>query len=648
MVTIKHWCEWNKDREHSTRTIIIYGAGINAQFCLNADIVPACFCDVRAEQIRSIAHQERAIPVISPGQLKEMAAQEDLDILLSITNTHQEAAAEYLQALLINIPTSAVVYAYLDANHPNRIANFKMGNKIVFDSGRYYRSMRDQSPYKEMLREGYYERKTLTEEDYQEIRRSPPVLFQEGRPLYGDMTSQHVNYREGRRVTVGQPSSPKGRIHLFGDSVLRGAYRQDRYTIASQLQARMTEGGLSYSVRNHGMDSMALPAIFYLLKKASLQQGDVIVLCKQIYANPDETTFYLQYFGEVASYCRQKGCQVIYCDLPTIWDRCHKSQWEEHIVSKTFFQHNLKINRRARSMVYGAAQRNQIPVIPINALFYDSHELLCYDYTHYTDQGCAILADQLYHTLIAFLCETQPDKEHTRKLETEALINIVEWVAHGCHDYVASVKKRFPQPPSGEAGAIVMNCNPFTKGHQYLIEYAAAQVERLYIFVVQEDQSEFTFEERLFLVQENTSHLDNVEVLESGKFIISSFTFPGYFSEEKAIIQDKPDSQLDLLLFALKIAPALQIKKRFVGEEPYCNTTRHYNQEMKQILPTYGIEVVEVERFGLEDDDYISASRVRELLTQENEEEARRYLPPATISFLERRRQSPAERGTVC
>ena len=39
-------------------------------------------------------------------------------------------------------------------------------------------------------------------------------------------------------------------------------------------------------------------------------------------------------------------------------------------------------------------------------------------------------------------------------------------------------------PGSGTVGAIVMNCNPFTMGHRYLIETAASQVDRLYVFVL--------------------------------------------------------------------------------------------------------------------------------------------------------------------
>ncbi|MBQ9442198.1 MAG: [Selenomonadaceae bacterium] len=77
-----------------------------------------------------------------------------------------------------------------------------------------------------------------------------------------------------------------------------------------------------------------------------------------------------------------------------------------------------------------------------------------------------------------------------------------------------------------------MNCNPFTLGHEYLIEYASKKVKKLYIFVVEEDKSEFKFADRFELVKRGVKKFSNVEVLPSGKFIISQQTFSGYFNKE--------------------------------------------------------------------------------------------------------------------
>ena len=157
-----------------------------------------------------------------------------------------------------------------------------------------------------------------------------------------------------------------------------------------------------------------------------------------------------------------------------------------------------------------------------------------------------------------------------------------------------------------------MNCNPFTFGHQYLVEYAAAKVAWLYIFVVEEDRSEFPFADRIELVKQGVKHLPNVEVLPSGKFIISQQTFSGYFN--KAELQDvQVDSSEDVEIFGKEIAPTLGITIRFAGEEPKDNVTRQYNETMKKILPLYGVDFCEIPRktFG---DKAISTEKLRETL----------------------------------
>lgn len=181
-------------------------------------------------------------------------------------------------------------------------------------------------------------------------------------------------------------------------------------------------------------------------------------------------------------------------------------------------------------------------------------------------------------------------------------------------------------------GAIVMNCNPFTLGHQYLVEYASKMVDYLYIFVVEEDKSYFKFEDRIKLVQLGTAHLNNVKVLPSGKFIISSNTFSEYF--DKANLKETIiDTSLDVTIFAEQIAPVLDISVRFVGEEPLDPITSQYNMSMKEILPRYGIELREIPRkeFG---EGVISASRVRKCLEESKWDEIEKLVPKTTYDFL--------------
>lgn len=181
-------------------------------------------------------------------------------------------------------------------------------------------------------------------------------------------------------------------------------------------------------------------------------------------------------------------------------------------------------------------------------------------------------------------------------------------------------------------GSIVMNCNPFTLGHRYLIEYAAAQVDWLYIFVVEEDKSFFKFEDRIKLVKAGTEHLKNVKVLPSGQFIISAITFSEYF--DKAELKGTAiDTSLDVETFGAQIAPCLDISVKFVGEEPLDPITAQYNQSMKEILPKYGVELREIPRKEI-NGEVISASRVRKCLEDNNWDEIEKLVPRTTYSFL--------------
>ncbi|MBE0497044.1 MAG: [citrate (pro-3S)-lyase] ligase [Campylobacterales bacterium] len=186
-------------------------------------------------------------------------------------------------------------------------------------------------------------------------------------------------------------------------------------------------------------------------------------------------------------------------------------------------------------------------------------------------------------------------------------------------------------------GSIVMNANPFTLGHQYLVTEAAKRSSWLHLFVVKEDASAFAFKDRIALIRQGVAHLSNVTVHEGSDYIISKATFPTYFIKDKGRI-DALYAMLDLSIFKHHLAPILGITHRFVGTEPYCKLTNHYNQTMKVLLEKEEedappIHVVEIERMTFEH-QAISASRVRRLLAQKNYEELSRIVPHTTLEFL--------------
>lgn len=187
--------------------------------------------------------------------------------------------------------------------------------------------------------------------------------------------------------------------------------------------------------------------------------------------------------------------------------------------------------------------------------------------------------------------------------------------------------------PGGKSGAIVMNCNPFTLGHLYLIETAATQCDHLFILVVREDRSEFSFDDRLRLVCQGCGHIGNVSVHSGGEYVISDATFPTYFLKtmEDAVYTQ---TALDIDVFAGQIAPSLNISARFAGEEPLDPVTHAYNDAMQRILPDRGVEVHIIPRKIGADGQPISASRVRQLLHEGRTAEVRLFVPDSTYEYL--------------
>ena len=184
---------------------------------------------------------------------------------------------------------------------------------------------------------------------------------------------------------------------------------------------------------------------------------------------------------------------------------------------------------------------------------------------------------------------------------------------------------------SGVTGAIVVNANPFTYGHRYLIETSAAKVDQLFVFVVENDASRFPFKDRFHLVKLGTADLPNVTVLRSTEFIISNATFPSYFLKETALA-DRQHALLDSLIFKKYFIPWFGITKRFLGEEPMDQSTSIYNETLLSVLPPE-CEVIIIPR-KKHDEHYISASTVRRALDSGDFDLIREMVPKGTYDYL--------------
>jgi len=418
--------------------------------------------------------------------------------------------------------------------------------------------------------------------DYvQKIGKIPQVVKIDERYCHEDCREEFVNVVNGERITTDSPNVYSKTIHVYGRCGVFGYAVEDNETIPSQLQRILMEKKYNYiQVKNHGLwggeDYMIDQNFFYDLQNYS--EGDVVI-------------FYRYHFEKyVMDELEKFG--LYYKDLTNEWHSFPESKW----------------------------------------CFYDKPG-------HMNATGYKNIAEIIARDLIKTNMEIRPVEQGIINPKYISLYNkfIDEKKDNGIQNdinkYLSDIKTLNKSANGKYNGAIVMNCNPFTWGHKYLIEVASKEVDYLYIFVVQEDKSFFSFEDRLKMVREGTREVHNAIVVPSGKYIISAFTFPEYFMKEYVNKKDI-DISVDVNIFGKYIAPALSIKRRYVGEEKKDLITQKYNLTMKSILPKYGVAVLEIPRKTLENGDVISATEVRLLIKKKEIKSLQKYIPKSTYDIV--------------
>lgn len=210
------------------------------------------------------------------------------------------------------------------------------------------------------------------------------------------------------------------------------------------------------------------------------------------------------------------------------------------------------------------------------------------------------------------------------------LVVFLENNKSGINNYCDSLKSKIV---AGDViGSLVMNLNPITRGHLYLIDNACAACDHVHLFLVKEDKSSFPYDVRLKLLKEAVKDIDNLTIHDGSDYIISSVTFPTYFIKSSSDV-DKNYPEIDASIFAKYIAPALNINTRYLGSEPYSKTTNIYNEVIKSVLPKYNIDVYEIERVLIEG-EIVSASKVREMIRSGNIELTKDFVPQCVYEFL--------------
>ncbi|MCT7890936.1 MAG: [citrate (pro-3S)-lyase] ligase [Lactobacillus crispatus] len=212
-------------------------------------------------------------------------------------------------------------------------------------------------------------------------------------------------------------------------------------------------------------------------------------------------------------------------------------------------------------------------------------------------------------------------------------------------DQAAFLENGTPDVKDKKVAAIVMNANPFTLGHQHLIKMASEENDLVYVFVVANDVSLFSFDERFKLVQEGTKEFSNVKVISGGDYMVSPATFPAYFlksPDDLIAVQ----TVIDAAVFKNQIAPGLNITRRYIGKEPISRTTHFYNVSLAHELGPE-IEVIVIDRLE-KDGQIVTATKVRQLIKDGNLKEINKFVPETTYEFIKQnmqKLQSKIEKG---
>lgn len=386
--------------------------------------------------------------------------------------------------------------------------------------------------------------------------------------------SKYVNIVNGERIVPDSVESAQNSVFFIGGCVTYGIFAEDGLTIPGYFQKmlnlRMSDKE-KYRVRNLGMYGRLFLQNVLQMVRQEYKAGDIVFLRYRGYGDP----FLINLKPEF----RKNPCDEVFADI------AHPNHKGYEIIADQLYKYAFRETGISAGMAGEdyAISSNEEEVI----------DFLVANYEQFAQQ----------------------------RFENS--------ITEGVKQYLSTLPEMHN---TGKTGVIVMNCNPFTLGHRYLIEYASAQVDTLIILVLEEDLSYFKFVDRIELVKQGVSDLEKVHVFPSGNFVISSVTLPEYFNKDKdqnVVI----DATMDINIFARYICPHFNITVRFVGQEPFDRITRQYNEQLMQQLGEYGIELKEITR--IEDEvTAISASRVRKCIESGDLESIKTLVPPTTFEFI--------------
>lgn len=380
-----------------------------------------------------------------------------------------------------------------------------------------------------------------------------------------DVTSEYFNIVNGMRLTIGVPEKNIQNIHIFGPCIVHGLCVTDDKTISSLLQKELCENGFeNIAVHNYGL-AYGKDLLNDMLSMIStpFDDGDIVIwICG----------------------------------------------WDE-------VELQMLLN-------------NNFSIIDGKSMFRGIHDWFLDNPFHCSSKANGFLSQGIFKSIYNSLRKTEnkaPSYKSCREYYTfpliynpDVMINSKELDSY--IDYITHYKVN-----KNIVGAIVMNANPFTNGHRYLIEKALEEVEYLYIFVVESNKcASFDYMEREWMVKKSTEDLINVCVLSGGSVFTSELSFPEYFN--RAVSTTTINPTLNNKIFGMRIAPALNITHRYFGEETNDNVTKALNKAASIELPNYGIQVHIIERLKIGNIP-VSAKNVREYIKRGRKNELIRLVP---------------------
>lgn len=347
------------------------------------------------------------------------------------------------------------------------------------------------------------------------------------------------NYHAGRRCVMPAKSLSGHSIYFFGPCTALGlaSYSPDK-TIESFLQKRLNDEQLDYHVINCATEGLTEPPVYSLnwlhrLIDTPLSSGDIIVVI--IRAD--------YFFGIDNRFAPTK-----------IYDMSTPFLEESNIEKKCFAEPML---------------------------------------AHMNVLGYEITADYLFHIMRKNLTSTSGVADDIKSEKISFLATHPITTFHQGHFKTWLDQLPTPIQKAGiSAGAIIFSAQPIEKIHLNLINKAIQQCDFLYIFLLDNNDSQIPATEYQAMFEKNTTE-KNIKVLALGKCERQRLA---WYSAKKTWISNQKryfDPVYDTYTFAKYIAPRLKIKKYFASHT-LDRFERRYNIIRQEILKEENISYIEL------------------------------------------------------